>query len=95
MDPFHEVTPYGNETWAPERTVNGVLADHETEACYLDVTGAAADDDLGDWLDQHHPMRDIGNAFWDESAHLTGYRLPEEVVGLLFVTESTPTTVLD
>lgn len=95
MDPFHEDPPYGNEPWAPERTVNGVLADHAAEACYLDVIGAAADDDLTDWLDQHHPVRDIGNAFWDESAHLTGYRLPEEIVGLLFVTESTPTTVLD
>lgn len=95
VDPFHEDPPYRNETWAPERTVNGVLADHEAEACYLDVTGAVTDDDLADWLNQHHPVRDIGNAFWDESTHLTGYRLPEEVVGLLFVTNSTPTTVLD
>lgn len=95
VDPFHEDPPYGDEEWAPERTVNGVLADHEAEACYLDVTSAAADDDLMDWLNRYHPVRDIGNAFWDESVHLTGYRLPEEVVGLLFVTESTPTTVLD
>ncbi|MFB6202449.1 MAG: erythromycin esterase family protein [Halorhabdus sp.] len=95
VDPFDKDPPYRNETWAPERTVNGVLADHEAEACYLDVTGAAADDDLADWLDQHHPVRDIGNAFWDESTHLTGYRLPKEMVGLLFATKSTPTTVLD
>ncbi|MFB6146125.1 MAG: erythromycin esterase family protein [Halobacteriaceae archaeon] len=95
VDSFHEDSPYADEAWVPERTVNGVLADHEAEACYLDVTGAAADSDLDEWLDQHHPVRDIGTAFWDESAHLTGYRLPEEVVGLLFVTESTPTTVLN
>lgn len=50
---------------------------------------------LREWLDRRHPVRDVGNVFRDEAAHLDGFRLLAEVDGLPFVEESTPTVPSD
>lgn len=91
---FHEDEPYSDEPWAPDRSLNGVLTGFDSDVLFFDVAAAANDPTLSTWLADRHPVRDIGNAFWDESSHLGGFRLPAEMDGLLFVTESTPTTVL-
>ncbi|MEM4781447.1 MAG: erythromycin esterase family protein [Halalkalicoccus sp.] len=92
---FHEEEPYDGEPWAPDRPLNGALTGLDPDPLYLDVAAAADDPGLGDWLACRHPVRDIGNAFWDESFHLGGFRLPVELDGLLFVETSTPTRLLD
>jgi hypothetical protein len=75
VGPFHTEPPYEDEAWAPDRSLNGALSEHESAACYVDIAGVADDPELSAWLGEHHPVRDIGTAFWDESAHLTGYRV--------------------
>lgn len=92
---FHEEQPYDDEPWVPDETVNGTLAELDPDPLFFDVVAAADDPVLDEWLARRHPIRDVGNAFWDESFHLGGFQLPAEMDGLLFVEESTPTALLD
>lgn len=80
----------------PSPTVGGALVDAagQHEAVWFDVAGAAEDSELGSWLADPHPIRDVVAAFRPAADHWWALDLPAETDALLFVPETTPVTLL-
>jgi erythromycin esterase len=95
VGPFADVLRSVDESF-PTPTVGSALleATGEADAVRFDVARAAADPTLGAWLEEPHPLRDVPAAFRDEADHRWSQSLAAETDALLFVPETTPTTLL-
>lgn len=104
VGPVHEEWPPqalhpDTESWLPvdpaEPSLSAVLATSEDDIGFVDVENAASDPALQPWLSDPHLLYSIGAVFVRGPRAVTPYCVPEEMDGLLFVTETSRAMPLD